>query len=382
MGDDNAISGSPSIGTCAVAGDDEDGITGAFTTIALVPGDTASPITIDNGSLIDCFLNAWVDFNGDEDWDDADEQIFTDELLLAGSTNPLTFAVPGSAIVEILDTSARFRCSTSAGVTATGTAPDGEVEDYQVDIDVPRDLGDLPDSYGTLLSSNGARHILPAMDPIWLGAIVDAEPTGSPGGAANGDDLEFSDDEDGIVFTPGTWGDGTGEIEATVSGGSGCLIGWVDFDGANGFTNDVPDGFGLVSEHIFTEFLNPGTTTVSFPTPIPGILYPTYPSTLNMRFRFFPASDPLFNSLILPVDGNGCPNPLSTTADMETISRDEASNGEIEDYIQGFGPTAVALNVLPATAGNNINWLYIVIIFLALGLITFILLPYQRLSKR
>jgi hypothetical protein len=28
------------------------------------------------------------------------------------------------------------------------------------------------------------------------------------------------------------------------------------------------------------------------------------------------------------------------------------------------------------------NWLYIVIIFLALGLITFILLPYQRLSKR
>jgi hypothetical protein len=99
-----------------------------------------------------------------------------------------------------------------------------------------------------------------------------------------------------------------------------------------------------------------------------------------MRFRLFPPSDPLFTGLLL--DGNGCPNALNLTPAMELVSRGQATNVEIEDYIQGFGPTAVALNVLPATAGNNINWLYIVIIFLALGLITFILLPYQRLSKR
>jgi hypothetical protein len=119
---------------------------------------------------------------------------------------------------------------------------------------------------------------------------------------------------------------------------------------------------------------------VSFPAPTPGILFPQYPATLNMRFRLFPPSDPLFTGLLL--DGNGCPNALNLTPAMELVSRGQATNGEIEDYIQGFGPTAVALTVLPATAGNNMNWLYIVIIFLALGLITFILLPYQRLSKR
>ena len=43
----------------------------------------------------------------------------------------LTFAVPGSANANAT-TFARFRFSTTGGLSPTGPAPDGEVEDYQL----------------------------------------------------------------------------------------------------------------------------------------------------------------------------------------------------------------------------------------------------------
>jgi hypothetical protein len=77
------------------------------------------------------YLNAWIDFNADGDWDDVGEQIATDLVVATGNT-PLTVAVPGTAVAGT--TYARFRLSTEAGLTPTGTAVDGEVEDYQVQL--------------------------------------------------------------------------------------------------------------------------------------------------------------------------------------------------------------------------------------------------------
>jgi hypothetical protein len=71
------------------------------------------------------------------------------------------------------------------------------------------DYGDLPDSYGTTLAANGARHtITPA---LFMGACVDAELDGQPTANALGDDnngglfsfgacAQPGDDEDGVVF--------------------------------------------------------------------------------------------------------------------------------------------------------------------------------------
>ncbi len=80
------------------------------------------------------FLDAWVDFNGDGDWADANEQVFAGQLLNAGG-NPLFFSVPLSARPG--PTYARFRFSTqgAASLSYTGLAPDGEVEDYLVHIE-------------------------------------------------------------------------------------------------------------------------------------------------------------------------------------------------------------------------------------------------------
>lgn len=127
-GDDTAP-GTPVTGTCAVAGDDEDGVT--FTT-QLTVGSTAS---VDVVASAPCTLSAWIDFQGDGDWGDAGEDLFPGGTALAAGTSSLNFAVPASAVPG--PTYARFRCTTDGATGFTGQAGDGEVEDYAVTIVPP-----------------------------------------------------------------------------------------------------------------------------------------------------------------------------------------------------------------------------------------------------
>ncbi len=94
------------------------------------------------------YLDAWIDFNGDGDWNDPGERIFRAEPLVEGINSfPATIltiidgdpvikfgpvVIPSTAIVGT--TFARFRFSSTGGLAPTGTASDGEVEDYQVTI--------------------------------------------------------------------------------------------------------------------------------------------------------------------------------------------------------------------------------------------------------
>ena len=121
---DDAANGPLTVGTCATAGDDEDGV--VFGT--LVIGGTAS-VTVTANSA--CLLSAWMDFNADGDWSDAGEQIFTDQALSSGA-NLLLLSIPSGASAG--PTYARFRCSTAGGLGTTGEASDGEVEDYRVEL--------------------------------------------------------------------------------------------------------------------------------------------------------------------------------------------------------------------------------------------------------
>jgi hypothetical protein len=74
-------------------------------------------------------LEGWIDFNRDGDWIDAQEKIFNGVQLQAGE-NILTFTIPlGTSVGQ---TGARFRLSTSGGLSPAGEASDGEVEDYLV----------------------------------------------------------------------------------------------------------------------------------------------------------------------------------------------------------------------------------------------------------
>lgn len=120
----NACVGGSASGDDLDNNDDEDGVT--FTS-GLLPGHAT---TVDVTASTTGVLNAWVDFNGDGDWADANEHVFVNTLISAG-VNALQFNVPASMIER--ETYARFRFSSSANLLPTGEAADGEVEDYEVE---------------------------------------------------------------------------------------------------------------------------------------------------------------------------------------------------------------------------------------------------------
>ena len=78
----------------------------------------------------------------------------------------------------------------------TGSAADGEVEDYEIEISAQADFGDAPSTYPVTRSENGARHTLTG--PM-LGATRDAEVDGLHSAAADADGA----DEDGVLDTGG-----------------------------------------------------------------------------------------------------------------------------------------------------------------------------------
>ena len=91
---------------------------------SLIPGINSSiAVTVSGQGLLD----AWFDFNGDGDWFDAGEQVLTSALVTNGS-NQLQVAIPDG--LEDGRVHARFRLSTAGGLSPTGRANDGEVEDY------------------------------------------------------------------------------------------------------------------------------------------------------------------------------------------------------------------------------------------------------------
>ncbi|MDM8541923.1 choice-of-anchor D domain-containing protein [Desulfococcaceae bacterium HSG9] len=103
---------------------DEDGV--EFTSL-LIPGSMADVTVWANSA---CTLSAWIDFDGDGDWDDTYDELFPGGRELVPGVNELNFAVPYNATAG--GTFARFRCTTDGPVSYTGEASDGEVEDYAI----------------------------------------------------------------------------------------------------------------------------------------------------------------------------------------------------------------------------------------------------------
>lgn len=77
------------------------------------------------------YLQGWIDWNGDGDFDDAGERIATDlQDTNSSGTIDVPVTVPNNPTTN--PTFARFRWSTIAGIQSNTAVGDGEVEDYQV----------------------------------------------------------------------------------------------------------------------------------------------------------------------------------------------------------------------------------------------------------
>ena len=116
------------------------------------------------------------------------------------------------------------------------------------------DWGDAPDpDYPTLASSGGAWHQILPTGPF-LGATADAEADGLAS-----DDLDGSDDEDGVRFTTDLVAGGTAGVNLLASG-DGLVSAWVDF-------NDDGD-WDDPGEEILTDVpVTQGATAYTFQVP-------------------------------------------------------------------------------------------------------------------
>ena len=276
--------------------DDEDGV---VLSAMVAGGTTTANVFLSNA--LSAYLDAWVDFNADGDFFDAGEQIFSSQPIATG-LNPLNFTVPVGATTG--STYTRFRVSSWGGLAPTGLSQRGEVEDYRVDIESPSqelDYGDLPDddvfNYPTLLANDGARH---ASGGPLLGSKFDTEADGQPSSDADADDINVSDDEDGI--NNGAYSlafGGTVDVTIQTMGGasSAVLDAWIDFN-----QDGIFDNTSGSAEIIFnSQSIMNGTTTQTFSVPTGATLGNTY-----ARFR---------------VTDSGFPNPGQY-----------GGPGEVEDY--------------------------------------------------
>lgn len=164
------------------------------------------------------------------------------------------------------------------------------------------DFGDAPDSYGTLLANNGARHAI-VSPALRLGSLLDGE--------NDGVEPPLADDDDGIVFSTTLEVDRQALISVT-SSGPGLVSGWVDFD-----QNGV---FDPREQIISDRAVVAGDTSVVYDIP-----YWAQSGATWARFR------------------------LTTTAGVQP--KGGVGDGEVEDYQVSITPTDVITTYYPSALG-------------------------------
>ncbi|MHC4880489.1 MAG: choice-of-anchor L domain-containing protein, partial [Planctomycetota bacterium] len=328
---------------------------GVFFVDAVQPGQT---VEVDvTASQSGGLLNAWMDFNKDGDWDDAGEQIFTDQPLVTG-VNALTFNVPDQLTPDCSELWTRFRLSTQAGLKPTGEAPDGEVEDYAVHMHSGAILVDSLDSRLAGLTADDLAENLVGSG-ITVSNVTFTGATGSAGlftdvggvtGLTSGlilssghvHDVIGPNCEDGITTNHGTPGDSDLDVLADFNG--------QDFDTFDASVLEfdfIPDKNAVTFSYVFSsdeynEFVN---------------------SSFNDVFAFFVngvnrATVPVQNPAMLDVMPNGGDNDLQIVAVQPGISGNlitvEFVDPGVPDSPLGTSVSGTAITVSLATDTSGI----------------------------
>jgi len=170
------------------------------------------------------------------------------------------------------------------------------------------DFGDAPESYGSYLADNGARHDQ-TNSGLYLGAQVDTEADAwvSP----QSDDSNGTDDDDGVTFVTGI-DVGSSAVISVNASGFGFLNGWLDFDGNGQFDDEEQ----IVSSWV----LDDGDNALAFDIPIWAQTGDTW-----ARFRFSSQPD------------------LGATGGT--------SDGEVEDYLLNISAANLEITHYPSANG-------------------------------
>lgn len=274
-------------------------------------------------------LDAFIDWNGDGDWNDAGEQIFASQSLVAGA-NVLQLSVPSTIATT---TFARFRVSTAGGLGPTGLAIDGEVEDYKVSITPPVEyttkLFNATTGVELLKDSTGAYVALAGTTIQARVYVNDLRSVGAAGGVFSAF-ADLTRDNAGI-----TWGSLV--ISANFPSAQSGVIDGVNqiVDEAGGLAGLTPTGAGT-PRLLFTvngalaQALTPGTVINVTPDAADQIL--AHPTTI------YGSSDPVSASYVgakmiipihpwqnpanrLDVDGSGVVVPLDALLVINALNQ-------------------------------------------------------------
>ncbi|MDP3951829.1 GEVED domain-containing protein [Microbacterium sp.] len=210
---------------------------------------------------------------------------------------------PESRFQVVIENLSSFDVQWDGGINS-GFGFDGD-GDLSIDPPACSDFGDAPDSYGTSLDADGARHLI--VPGLTLGTEIDFDPDGQPTDDASGDDENRLADEDGVVDDITVYYGQETTVSVTATNNTGepaTLAGWIDlnvngqFDAGERVTVAVP--------------ANSGTADYQLTFPEPTV----YGDGTFARFRLFAGE---------------VADPVPTGA---------ATGGEVEDY-------AVAGPILP-----------------------------------
>ena len=258
----------------------------------------------------------------------------------ANSWSYYVFNIPVIPAGDHVDFSPRFGNFTQGGTSAANFASVGAVRifinsdvtnspgaDFRLDFLAATAFADFGDAPATYEQGNPASHSSDGL--VRLGENIDTEAGALSSALANGDDLDQSDDEDGV--TPvGNWIT-TGTINVDLEGNFqpnaiACLSAWVDFgdDGTFDLTDKVLDRQPLTQI---------GVTQLSFP-----LVSSLANASAYVRFRLMPE--------LVSLNGDcSDENPAISPIGYQEY-------GEVEDYLWSFGPTAVQISSLKASPGT------------------------------
>lgn len=341
-GDDLATG--TSFGTCAVAGDDEDGVT--FTT-SLRIGLTANVEVVASAP---CTLSAWIDFNADGDFGESEDDLFPGGTPLVAGNNALSFPVPAGAVAG--QTYARFRCTTGGGVGFTGQAPDGEVEDYRVTIIVPVPSVTATKNDALFVDVDGDTFAEPG-DTLRYTIVI----TNSGSGAASA--VVFTDAPDGntslvsgsVTTSSGSvaTGNGGGDTSVMVNVGTLAAAG-----GSATITFDV-----LIDDPLppgVTSVANQGTVSGSnfanVPTDDPAVAGSADPTVTSLTVPPAVAASKS-DSLVVDLDSDGLAEPGDTI--LYTIVMTNSGTGAATGIVFSDAPdsnTALVVGSVTTTSGS------------------------------
>ena len=238
-------------------------------------------------------------------------------------------------------------CNGYTTVTLTGTGAVNQDFGFFAAID----YGDLPSNYNNTLSSdNGARHIIGS---AYLGTGVTGEANGQESPTA-------SADTDEGVARGGIWMDGANGasivVDVVCPTPTCYLSGWVDWD----YTGTGGDGdFNDNGERVLVDYpVSTGSNLITFNVPA-GVFNGTGTNrSIFTRFRLYANST------------SGSAQPTGSTV-----------NGEVEDYLWQFTPTAVSFHSLTFTKSlADITMSITLIMILALLSLAMVIRQRRRLD--